>query len=307
LDSDKAKIQKAYHKKVLICHPDKFPGDEAKAALFQRVKKAYDLLSNDVEIAKFDAIQRGLLSRKRKIATEDVARQKMRENLEHKEKLHRDKTDERKKKAEEELARQESAQLIEQLMRAGHLKKESSTMQPNSAPAPTSEPSVDANTIVVRWKPVDNKEAELNDDDLRTIFKVYGTIQDVMLKSDDKKNRALIVFSSSLSAEKALSHPKSGWNFSISYPKSKRHKSASIPPSPVSNPVASHSTAAASPSTSIPSTFQSPMTRPPSRKSVFGVSPSVSPSPSAASHMSHDDYEKETLRRMLEFAKKQQS
>jgi hypothetical protein len=47
-------IKKAYRKKALKCHPDKFPGDEAKAAEFHQLKRAYEELSNPARRAIYD-------------------------------------------------------------------------------------------------------------------------------------------------------------------------------------------------------------------------------------------------------------
>jgi curved DNA-binding protein CbpA len=45
-DANPNQIKKAYHKKALKCHPDKFPGDENKTAQFQALKEAYEVLSD---------------------------------------------------------------------------------------------------------------------------------------------------------------------------------------------------------------------------------------------------------------------
>ena len=47
-------IKKAYRKKALKCHPDKFPGDEAKTEMFQELKHAYENLSNPARRAIYD-------------------------------------------------------------------------------------------------------------------------------------------------------------------------------------------------------------------------------------------------------------
>lgn len=42
-------IRSAYHKKALKTHPDKNPDDPAATARFAKVKKAYDLLSDETQ------------------------------------------------------------------------------------------------------------------------------------------------------------------------------------------------------------------------------------------------------------------
>ena len=49
-----AQIKKAYHKKSRETHPDKFPGDETKTIEFQRLKEAYEVLSDEVKKEIYD-------------------------------------------------------------------------------------------------------------------------------------------------------------------------------------------------------------------------------------------------------------
>ena len=53
-DASAEEIKKAYHRKALKCHPDKFPDDEAKTAMFLELKHAYDQLSNPALRAIYD-------------------------------------------------------------------------------------------------------------------------------------------------------------------------------------------------------------------------------------------------------------
>ena len=53
-DSD-AKIKQAYYKKALTCHPDKFPGDDAKKQAFQDISGAYAVLSDPAAKQRYDA------------------------------------------------------------------------------------------------------------------------------------------------------------------------------------------------------------------------------------------------------------
>ena len=49
-----AQIKKAYYLQARKCHPDKFPGDETKTAQFQRLKGAYEELSDEVKREVYD-------------------------------------------------------------------------------------------------------------------------------------------------------------------------------------------------------------------------------------------------------------
>ena len=50
-----AKIKKAYYKKALTCHPDKFPNDAAKKVEFQAISGAYAVLSDPQSKARYDS------------------------------------------------------------------------------------------------------------------------------------------------------------------------------------------------------------------------------------------------------------
>ena len=50
-----AKIKKAYYKKALSCHPDKFPNDPEKKVEFQAISGAYAVLSDPAAKARYDS------------------------------------------------------------------------------------------------------------------------------------------------------------------------------------------------------------------------------------------------------------
>lgn len=47
-------IKQAYRRLALMKHPDKCPGDEKAAENFQKLQKAYDVLSNEKKRARYD-------------------------------------------------------------------------------------------------------------------------------------------------------------------------------------------------------------------------------------------------------------
>ncbi|MFW8593572.1 DnaJ C-terminal domain-containing protein [Cribrihabitans neustonicus] len=54
-DATQSEIKKAYRKLAKALHPDRAPGDTAKAAEFQRVGAAYDILGDPSKRRRFDA------------------------------------------------------------------------------------------------------------------------------------------------------------------------------------------------------------------------------------------------------------
>lgn len=76
-----AEIATAYRKKALRCHPDKFPGDAVKAALFLKLSKAYQVLTDPKKKADYDKNQKARLEKLKKLEQMDAKRRKLREGF----------------------------------------------------------------------------------------------------------------------------------------------------------------------------------------------------------------------------------
>lgn len=57
-DATKTEIRKAYYSRARLCHPDKFPGDDAKEAQFKALSEAYTVLFDEESRATYDAVGR---------------------------------------------------------------------------------------------------------------------------------------------------------------------------------------------------------------------------------------------------------
>lgn len=57
-DATSSQIKKAYHKRALLCHPDKHPGDAAKEQEFKELSEAYQTLFDEERRAVYDALGR---------------------------------------------------------------------------------------------------------------------------------------------------------------------------------------------------------------------------------------------------------
>ena len=53
-DASPAEIRKAYRKQALLNHPDKNPGDDDAKQRFVKIAEAYEILSDDVQRARYD-------------------------------------------------------------------------------------------------------------------------------------------------------------------------------------------------------------------------------------------------------------
>ena len=80
-------VRKAYRKKSLTVHPDRYKGDDPEwaTAEFLRLTRAKEVLEDDKARAAFEAVIRARALHREKQAAQDGARRKMREDLEARE------------------------------------------------------------------------------------------------------------------------------------------------------------------------------------------------------------------------------
>jgi curved DNA-binding protein CbpA len=120
-----AQIRQAYRKEALKCHPDKVKSREAELR-YDQLGKCRDFLMDDEKRTAFDNRVKAKSDRKRKHALEDESMQRMRAQLERKEKEAKVKLDERQEKNFANLTKQQNIELINQLKRDGVLKRPAS-------------------------------------------------------------------------------------------------------------------------------------------------------------------------------------
>lgn len=77
---DCAQITRAYRKRALKCHPDKNPGDQKAADLFQKLSQAYDILLDAAARAAYDSWLKAKQAAKQRNAELSAKRRKMKES-----------------------------------------------------------------------------------------------------------------------------------------------------------------------------------------------------------------------------------
>jgi len=95
IHSTAKEIKRCYRKKALACHPDKHPDNPNAAALFQKLTKALEFLMDESKRKVYDDSLRAKEERQTKLKRQSSVIQRMRADLEQKE----------KKAAEERIAR----------------------------------------------------------------------------------------------------------------------------------------------------------------------------------------------------------
>jgi len=205
-NASEPEIRKAYRKRALSCHPDKVNDPKLKAgaeAEFDRVKKAYELLSDPEARRALDALLKAESARRERDAGQDAKRRKMREDLEKREKqaaTEHNEVEQAKMRLQAELERlrKQNATKRKQANSAEH---EASAADRPAGPA---DPQL-AKTLKVTWvRACGNYTVE----QLKAAFSDFGVIEDVVLRDGKKKKGvALVVFETPEAAELAADMP----------------------------------------------------------------------------------------------------
>ncbi|XP_028156570.1 dnaJ homolog subfamily C member 17 [Ostrinia furnacalis] len=205
ISATESEIKKAYRKKALQCHPDKNPDDPKAAETFHELSRALEILTDASARAAYDRVLRAKAAAKLRHQELDSKRQKLKEDLERREReaaagQATRLTDEQKLAAEIERLQKEGSRLLleEQQKVREEIQRKMEIL---------SEPVWDSslNRIKIKWK------ADKNDDNnggydeplLRRFLKKYGNIT-ALIMSPKKKGSALVEFSSKEASEMAV-------------------------------------------------------------------------------------------------------
>ena len=194
VSSDK-EIAKAYKKKALQHHPDKNPDDPHAGEAFQKISKAYEILTDAAAKAAYDRWVRAKQASLRRTQELSGKRKKFKEELELQEQLSAQESEhmrEAKRNMEAEIARlrtegQDWIKRQEELLR-----KEFENTEEDP-------------TLKAQWKAAktDANNGGYSRDVLMKQFCKYGNLLDVIV-SKKKHGRALIVFEKVTCASQAL-------------------------------------------------------------------------------------------------------
>ena len=194
VSSDKD-ITRAYKKKALQHHPDKNPDDPRASETFQKIAKAYEILSDPAAKAAYDKWVRAKQASLRRAQELSGKRKKLKEELELQEQLSAQETEymrEANRNMEAEIARlrtegQEWIKKQEELLRAEFQSTEEDP------------------TLKVQWKAAktDTNNGGYSRDILMEQFGKYGKVLDIIV-SKKKNGRALVVFEKTTCASQAF-------------------------------------------------------------------------------------------------------
>ncbi|KAI5061334.1 hypothetical protein GOP47_0023839 [Adiantum capillus-veneris] len=180
-------IRKAYRARALLCHPDKRPDDPLAAAEFQRLQKAYDVLSDEKARKAYDDLLSVRKARLQKASRADSKRRKMVEDLEKRENLAREQS---KEKEEEEKA---VKRFQDEIARIRATRGQRSMFQKPESTATSNGAEENEKMLKVSWKPAKRGGSDYSAVMLKNHFSEFGTVEDVVIRN---KKGALVVMSS---------------------------------------------------------------------------------------------------------------
>ncbi|KAM3961505.1 dnaJ homolog member 15 [Aphomia sociella] len=203
ITASESEIKKAYRKKALQCHPDKNPNDPKAAETFHELSRALEILTDVSARAAYDKVLRAKAAAKLRHQQLDSKRQKLKEDLERREREASslggatNLTDEQKLAAEIERLQREGSRLLQEEQQ--RVKEE---IQKSIGKEPLWDSSL--NRIKIKWKVEKNDSTNGGYDEtlLRKFLKKYGTI--VALIMSPKKGSALVEFSTKEASEMAV-------------------------------------------------------------------------------------------------------
>lgn len=212
IDATESEIRKAYRKKALSCHPDKNPDNPKAAELFHELAKALEILCTESTRAAYDKVIKAKKASEIRHKQLDSKRQKLKEDLEQREKQATDKRNVYKPSAEASTDEEILQREIDRLQKEGSrlLEEEAELMrkqlQEEKQKVNVYDPS--QHRIKIKWKSEKNDSTNggYNQENLTQFLKKYGDVS--LIVSSKKKGSALVEFKTQDAGEMAISYEK---------------------------------------------------------------------------------------------------
>ena len=218
IDSTQKELRKAYLSKAIELHPDRNKDDVNAGAKFIELFNAYEILKDEELRKKHDSALNAILEKQKKLGQEDENRKLMRKKLEENEKLAADRFNKVPTQSEDSLAKVKLAQEVENLRKLFRSKPANAKLNPYDEDLLKQADLYTQETIRVEPSaPTFNQAKHLvptlsvtwhgkgpTDDDLRSFFKPFGSINNIEMSTFS----ALVQFASVYGLENALAFAK---------------------------------------------------------------------------------------------------
>ncbi|XP_047997979.1 dnaJ homolog subfamily C member 17 [Leguminivora glycinivorella] len=210
ISATEPEIKKAYRKKALQCHPDKNPDDPKAAEAFHELSRALEILTDAAARSAYDKVLRAKEAAKLRHKELDSKRQKLKEDLERREREAMsgsgmsNLTDEQKLAAEIQRLQKEGSRLLQEEQKRV---KEEIQRSLGRLTDPVWDSSL--NRIKIKWKAdkTDESNGGYDEATLRKFLKKYGDIVALII-SPKKKGSALVEFTSKEASDMAIEFEK---------------------------------------------------------------------------------------------------
>jgi len=194
-------IKRAWRRMAPKCHPDRNPDDVKAVALFLKIKKALDILTDPVQRKSYDDKYKARAMWEKKKRERDVVTQNLRDKLNERERAAK-----RQKKVEEETKinlEQEIAKYRKEVLRK---KEQQEKERKNNEYRKIKEKDELQRTVKVKWSNTGENYSEI---ELKKIFSGFGKTEYILV---GKKGKSAIVrfetIGPAVACERALkNHP----------------------------------------------------------------------------------------------------
>ncbi|XP_068156875.1 dnaJ homolog subfamily C member 17 [Drosophila tropicalis] len=210
LEADVSEIRKAYRKQALSCHPDKNPDDIKAVERFHELSKALEILTDISARAAYDKVLKAKKAAELRTKQLDSKRQKLKADLEERERAAGVNLYTNKKSDEEVLQEQilrlrtEGSRLLEEEQQAMREQLKRNYVEPQLVP---SSPAFDStqHRIKIKWK--SNQATDYTQEQLLKYLKKYGEVVGLVVNSK-KPGRAMVELKTREACDMVLAYEK---------------------------------------------------------------------------------------------------
>lgn len=202
-------IKKAYRKQALLCHPDKNPDNPDAIRQFHKLSRVLEILTDELARKAYDRVLKARKEAAIRHKQLDSKRQKLKDDLEAREKgfqvgSNRVKTPEEELRDEIERLRKEGSRQLKEEMEAMMKQLNEDVNLIEKPVAAVSEPS-EYRRLKLKWQAdkSDPQNGGYNTTNLNTFLSKYDDIN-VLVVSAKKRGSALVEFKTRRGAEMAL-------------------------------------------------------------------------------------------------------
>lgn len=216
IHSEEKEIKKSYRKKALKCHPDKNPDNPDAADEFDKLKKILEILLDPGTRKAYDKVLKSRKAAAIRASEVDARTQKLRSDLEVRERRAQRTREQLEISEEEKLRRElkrleeEGERLISEELDRVNRQVEEELSRASSKVSKSGEPPVSdtqGHKIKVKWVSTDDWPG-YTEQEINQLFYKWGDINALVMKQKNKRGTALIDYKTKNAADMAVQFEK---------------------------------------------------------------------------------------------------